>query len=386
MSMPPQGGWQPPQQPGSMPPNHGGPYQGSSGPGPQQPYMGQQPPGYPHAPWPPQGVPPQKDNNLKWLLVAIAVLLVIGVTIGATLLFTRGDRDPSPTPSTSASPGNIASEGDTGPVSIITDAPTCQRFNGINNALAGVEANGWSSQRSALGPASDWTPDQRAQVTAVATAMRNAGEQSVALAKQTPNRLVRELYEQFIAYGRSYADSIDDYTPADNHLASVNVSAGSAIIAICNSITYGSTNRAVSLEPVGPPTELVTDDPAAPQRFVTQSSPTCTSWVEHDKKFDEETADWSKMDTSITGAQWTPEQRAVQHAVLPVLSTWANDMEKAGRKSGDPVLEDFAVAAALYVRAYVSAGDTYIKADSFLTTAAFRFGNTISEACLSASG
>jgi hypothetical protein len=232
MSMPPQGGWQPPHQPSSMPPNPGGPYQGSSGPGPQQPYTGQQPAGYPQAPWPQQGVPPQKGNNLKWLLVAIAVLLVIGVTIGATLLFTRGDGDTPPVPSTSAAPGDIASASDTGPVSIITEEPTCQTFNGINNALAGVEANGWSSQRSALGPASDWTPDQRAQVEAVATAMRNASDQSVALAKQTPNRVVRELYEQFIAYGRSYADNIDTYTPTDNHLASVNVSAGSAIIAI----------------------------------------------------------------------------------------------------------------------------------------------------------
>ncbi len=46
----------------------------------------------------------------------------------------------------------------------------------------------------------------------------------VNLAKQTPHRVVRELYEQYIAYGRAYVDSIPTYMPADDVLADVNVS------------------------------------------------------------------------------------------------------------------------------------------------------------------
>ncbi|MCW2511124.1 MAG: hypothetical protein JWR11_166, partial [Mycobacterium sp.] len=85
MSMPPQGGWQPPHQPGP-PPNQGQPY-GQPGYNPQQP----PPPGWQQGGWSSQPAPPspQKGNSLKWLLIAVAVLLVIGISVGATLIFTR---------------------------------------------------------------------------------------------------------------------------------------------------------------------------------------------------------------------------------------------------------------------------------------------------------
>src|ERR1700759_5065989 len=106
MSVPPQGGWQP-QQPGGPPP-YGVPpgnYPQYSGPQPS----GQQPPGFPQGPCPKQPSPPPKGNSTKWLLIAIALLLVVGVSIGATLLFTRdGGNDPS-NPPTSGTPSDIAS-------------------------------------------------------------------------------------------------------------------------------------------------------------------------------------------------------------------------------------------------------------------------------------
>ncbi len=42
--------------------------------------------------------------------------------------------------------------------------------------------------------------------------MRNAADQTVALAKLTPHRVMRELYQQFIAYARAYSDAIATYT------------------------------------------------------------------------------------------------------------------------------------------------------------------------------
>jgi hypothetical protein len=348
---------------------------------PQQPYMGQQPPGYPQAPWPQQGVPPQKGNSLKWLLVAIAVLLVIGVTIGATLLFTRGGDAPA-APSTSAAPGDIASADDTGPVSIITEEPTCQAYMGINNGIADLEGRGWGDERNSLGPASEWTSEQRELVQSVATGMRNAADQLVVLSKQTPNRLVREMYEQFIAYGRAYADSVPSYSPADNYLASVNVNIGSALFAMCNAITYGSTNRALGLASTSPPSGLASlGDPAEPQRFISSADPSCGPWIEQEQRFVVETSAWSRLDAAIPAAEWTPDQRASQQAVLPILASYGDEMEKLGRSSVNPVLEDFAVASAVYIDAYLTAGDTYVKADGWLSNVAFRLNNAVAAAC-----
>jgi hypothetical protein len=349
--------------------------------------MGPLPPGYPQAPWPQQNVPPQKGNNLNWLLAAIAVLLVIGVTIGATLLFTRGGGNTSPTPSTSDAVDDIASANDTGPVSIITEEPTCKTFNGLNNGLADLEAKGWGAQRSSLGPAAEWTPEQRSQVQTMAAALRNAADQAVALAKQTPHRLVRELYEQFIAFGRAYADSVSTYTPQDNELATTNVAASDALLGICDSIDYGSTGRSVAIDPAGPPTGLAPlRDPEDPQPFVTGSSKNCTDWVHRLDLFNSSTVEWQKRDGSVPASQWTPEQRAVVEATQPLLTEYASDIESLGRQSDNPAFEDFAVTAALYIRTFASVGENYEVGDGWLSFAGFRIANLVSSACRAAAG
>src|SRR6476620_11631561 len=190
-----------PPQPGQWDP-------GAPPPSPHQP-----PPGYYPAPgWGAQQPPPppSKNNGLKWLLVAVAILLVIAISVGVTLFFTRGGSGRDGPTSTSSSPtasGDVASTNDTGPVAIITSDPTCKSWRVLQNTLAAAEANGWSKADKSI-PASEWSPSQRTQFEAVANSMRSTADQAVALAEQTPHRVMRELYEQFIAYGRAYADAV----------------------------------------------------------------------------------------------------------------------------------------------------------------------------------
>jgi hypothetical protein len=386
MSEPPQGGW----QPGPIPPNQGQPYGQPFDPSAYNPQQQPPPPGWQQGSWPPHPgpPPPPKGGGLKWLLIAVAVLLVIAVSIGATLLFTRdgGSGGGGSTP-TSGAPSDIASANDTGPVSIITSDPTCTAYMGVNNSIARVEASGWGAQRSTLGTASLWTADQRLQVEAVTAAMLNAADQLVALAKQTPHRVMRELYEQFIAFGRAYANSVKDYTPADNGLASANVNAGSALASICNSINYGSVSRSLNAEPAPPPTQTPNLGNAEdPQRFVTSSDSTCSSWVTRLDDFNVKTSEWASTDSNVPGSQWTPERRAIQEAVEPLLSAYADDIQFAGQQSSNPVLEDFALTAALYIRTYVTVGDSYTSADGWLGDAGFRIANVVSGACRAVGG
>lgn len=154
MSMPPPGDWQP-----GSPPNHGQPY-GQSGYNPQQPPPGWQPGNWPQPPGPP---PPQKGSSLKWLLIGVAVLLVAGISVGATLLVTR-DGGGGPTTPTSGNGVDVVSANDTGPVTILTDEPTCKSFLSLNDGLAQIEPPGWGESRAGFGPVSEWTPDQRNQV------------------------------------------------------------------------------------------------------------------------------------------------------------------------------------------------------------------------------
>lgn len=84
MTTPPSHGWQP-HQGGHNPYEQSG-YGAPAGGG--QGFPGQAP-GYPPGQWPHS--PPPRGGSTKWILLAVAVLLVIAVTIGATLFFT-GDR------------------------------------------------------------------------------------------------------------------------------------------------------------------------------------------------------------------------------------------------------------------------------------------------------
>lgn len=108
--------------------------------------------------------------------------------------------------------------------------------------------------------------------------------------------------------------------------------------------------------------------------------------VRREDRFVAETTDWSKLDATIAASDWTAEQRALQHAVIPTLSAQGDDMATTGRGSGNPILEDFAVAASVYLKAYLTAGDTYVKADGWLSNVAFRLNNAIGSACEADSG
>lgn len=370
MSMPPQGGWHPPQ-PGNTPPPPSVPY------GPP-PWDGRQP--WPQLP----GQPPQKGSGLKWLLIAVGLLLVVAITIGATLLFTRGSGDTAPTAtSTSAVASDIASANDTGPVAIITSDPTCDAWNAIRASLAGVQGASRWTERDPSSSASTWSPEQRSEIEAVATSFRNAASQAVGLAKQTPHRVVRELYEQFAAYGRAYADRIPTYTSVDDFLALTTISIGESLGGLCDAITYQSAaSRSLAVPSVPPPDRVApVGNPAEPQRFVLVPDATCTLWVQREDRFSGDLAGWFRLDPNPPATQWTPDQKAIQQAAIPIFTSYADDIEAAGRQSNNPVLEDVAVLAAVYFRAYAGSVSNYVAADNYLVVAALRAANTISSAC-----
>ena len=198
---PPSGQWQPPQ-----------PMPGAQQPPPGQPYG--QPPWGPPPMAPPPG-PSNKGSGLKWLLVAFAVLLVVAISVGATLLFTRGNGDSSPTTSTSPSTRRRRHRQRQRHRASVRH----YRRSNVRPVATCCTIRSATRQRQWLGLSATlrfqptaWTPEQRAQYEAVGQAMRSAAEQTVALAKMTPHRVMRELYEQTIAYWRAYADSIPTYT------------------------------------------------------------------------------------------------------------------------------------------------------------------------------
>lgn len=369
MSFQPPGGPPPPPPPGGpLPPGNPYPPQGYPGQWPQQQPWGAGPP------------PKKRGNGWKWGLGALAVLVVIGVTAAVTISVTKdGDGDgPSPTGETFG----LASADDKGPANIITEDPSCAAWRPLIDTLAKTEKNGWDKIDRAI-PAARWTGDQRRQHDEVARVMRTTADQAVQLAKLTPHRVMRELYEQFIAYTRAYVEALPTYTQPDNELAGVSGASSNAITRICTTIEYGIAEARGPLVPAPPnPSEVApVTNPDSPQQFLETGDPTCSDWLQRLAKFGDDTTAWQELDPGLTASEWDARQRDLIDAVIPVMETMADDMEQLGLRSTNPTLQDFAILAAQYRRAYAMALPSYTGEDSYLAGVSAAITSAIADAC-----
>jgi len=370
MNLPP-----PPNQWGSQPPTGGQPG-GAPQWGPPQPWG------------PPPGPPPSRGGKGKWIFGGIALLAVIAVTVVITVLVvgkgSGGGESPTPT---TANGSDFASANDKGPVGIITEDPTCAAWNRINNSAVDVEGRvGWKDRDQSL-PANAWTPEQRSTYETVGKALRDAADQSIALVKSTPHRVMRELYTQFIAYSRALADKIPQYTADDKELGAAPDTLASAIGSICSAISAGSAPALAPLVPkASPPSNLASPgDPSDPQLFLAKRDPVCADWTSALAPFAAATRAWGDIDPALSASQWTPEQKAINDAVGPVMTARADELEQFARRSDNPVLQDFAVLSAQYFRAFVVALPTYTGNDSFVVNTAIYLPLFVDAACQTAS-
>jgi hypothetical protein len=384
MSVPP-----PPNQWGSKPPTGGQPADAQQlGPRP-----GGQPGGVPQ--WgpqqpsgPPPGPPPRRDGKGKWILGGIALLAVIAVTVVITVLVVGKDAGgESPTPGNGRK-SEFASADDKGPVAIITDDPTCDAWGRIAREYsAQAESVKWGDRDQTI-PADAWTADQRSMYDTMGKAVNNGTDQAQNLVKLTPYRVMRELYEQFIAYGRAFVNKIPSYTAQDRYLAGATDGISSALSSVCSAIDYKSAQPFAPLIPeAASPTKIaLPGDAKHPAQFLTSRNPVCSDWTSELSTFDTETAAWRALDPMIPADQWTAEQKAVNDAVAQVMSAHADSLEVLARHSDNAVFEDVGILSALYQRAFVKAIPTYSVADNYLSEAATFLSSSINAACKATAG
>ncbi|BCI84341.1 hypothetical protein MTY66_59660 [Mycolicibacterium sp. TY66] len=379
MTQPPQSGpWgaHPPQQPGNWQGYPGGQH----GPGPQGQWNPQQQ-------WPNPAPAPQKKGPLKWVLGAIALIAVIAVTAVVAVSCAGGNGSNNGgggnTPS-SGSKSDIASANDTGPVSVIIEDPSCAPWQPINDTLANSVKNGWDKRDPSV-PATGWTPETRALYQSAAEAFRKSADQTVPLIKLTPHRVMRELYQQYIAYIRAFVDHVPNYTPNDNYLVSTATIIGMALTNICQAAKSGSAAARGPLVASAPSPSKIAPigDPDKPVRFLMESDQGCSDWTTILDRLQADPAyeKWNKEDTNIPASDWPPEYRAENDAIKSVLTRISEEMTQLGHKSANPIIEDFAVLAAQYSRAYVEGIPTYTSADTDLYNVFWRVSGAISSAC-----
>jgi hypothetical protein len=319
----------------------------------------------------------------------VAAVAVLATVVAAVLLFGGDSGAPKAGNSDNGSgqeTAAVASARDTGPITVITDDPSCIAWSSINNELANGGQGLWNDRDRSV-PASAWTPKQRAQFMAAGQSMRSAAARAVGLVKLTPHRVIRELYQQFIAYARAYSERIPKYTPADNNLAGTANSASSALGAICAAISDGAAAaRGPLVAPSPPPSDIApVGNLASPQPFLTSDNNACPEWKSALDRFGQQTAQWQQLDPNIPSIYWNKEQKAINYAVGPVMNAFAGKLEELGRQSDNPVWQDLANLSAQYRRAFVTALPTYTPTDNHLANAANYASTTVLGACVAVS-
>lgn len=368
MTIPPSGNT-PPSNGVFQPPHGGGPSQYP--PYPQQPW--QQPPA------------PKGGGGLKWLLGCVALLAIIVLTVVVTISVAgNGDRSSVSASSESEDPprSGLASANDTGPAAIIVEDATCAAQGPIFSTWVADTQHGWGD-RDPLLPASAWTPEIRSQYEDAARVMRQTADELTPLVKATPHRVMRELYQQFMAYARAYADAVPTYTPTDNYLARVTIAAADAVANICAAIDYKSAPaRAPLVTPHTSPKDVPgTMDAERPSPFLTKNDVVCEDWGSMLKRFDSDTIKWSETSPDIPASQWAPEQRQIFDDVTPVMRRLASQLQALGAQSDNHTLRDFADLSAQYRMGYVEALPTYTPADKYLANASIRLAGLVNSAC-----
>jgi serine/threonine protein kinase len=376
---------------------------------PQQPTIpppimppGGPPFGGPGAP-PGWGLPPPRRRTRRWWVVggAAAAAVAVAVAVVVTASHTGGHPAAGPTGSGSgpaSSPSTITlptlqafSANDNGPVMIITVDPDCDTWQGLGQEWTGEPLlTKWdpkSPESPINNPASSWTPEQRAVMDRAGTLLRAISKKAEPLAGQTPHRVQRELYEQFIAYARAYANSLANYYPQEDvKLGRAQQAAFNALVGTCNAIADGAADsRAGQLVPGPKPVRVAPpQDPANPQRFIgAPDKATCGEWAAVIDKYNANPTvqGWDKADQKIPADKWTPQQKALADALAPLLIGLADDLERTAGRSNNPTIQDFAAYAAQYQRAYANALPTNTPHDFQLGLAAKSARSLVYEAC-----
>ncbi|WP_238390767.1 MULTISPECIES: hypothetical protein [unclassified Mycolicibacterium] len=314
--------------------------------------------------------------------------MAIALAVVVTVLVVRPDSsgDGPSTLGTNGPASEFASANDTGPVNIITDEPTCDAWNTILGKYSeAMDSVKWDDRDAAI-PASAWTPEQRSMYESAEKAMTQAADQAVNLVKKTPHRVVRVLFEQFIAYTRAFVQRIPSYVSEDANIIGASNGAGDALANMCGAISYRSAQAIAPLVSAvpGPTKVALPEDPNTPTKLLTEPTSVCSEWEPQVTKFADDTQAWRSIDKGIPAKEWTPDQRAVHDAVAPIMLASADEMERLGRQSGNPRFEDVATLAAQYRRAFVLTLPDYKSADSYLALSATNLVRLVNLACKAA--
>lgn len=130
------------------------------------------------------------------------------------------------------------------------------------------------------------------------------------------------------------------------------------------------------------PVTVTAEAPPQPNAVIPSSAdPVCGEWGALNDSYRAKRADWVQTDPNIPADQWSPQQRALTMAVIPVMKDEAADLRRLSEQAADPELKMLLRSAALYEGTFADRLPNYVVADHKYWAAATDFGDAVNSYC-----
>ncbi|SKG96488.1 Uncharacterised protein [Mycobacteroides abscessus subsp. massiliense] len=323
-------------------------------------------------------------NTPHWRTLC-AIVSIAGALAMASLSACdrRHDSTSMPSPGkseTSQQSNEIASSHDTGPITLIVNDPTCGPIREISDSIrpALESLDKFDPQVSA----NKWTAERRSKYQEALLQLNIAAEKYLQVARQTPSRVMRELYLQSVAYYQIFARKIESYVPETHNFALAAKYYVETIEYICSAEfateERKDDHRSVDPGPGAPPLT----EPGVPQVLMREPDPVCPAWIDSMERSEREIQAWRRgFDPSLPAGIWSESQRNLMTAVKPVFQREIEKMNASLKTVSNPTLRDLTALSSLYLSAFVSWSDTYVPQDMWLYNTAVSLRNAIATSC-----
>lgn len=330
---------------------------------------------------------PRKSSDIEMRLRVFGAMLAIAIVLaGASLAGCSRNHGGAPTSDavqsrTSQQAQDIASSHDTGPVTLIVDDPTCGQIREISDSIRPTLES--LDKFDPQIPASQWTDSRRSRYQEALGQLNTAADKYLQIAKQTPSRVMRELYLQSVAYYQAFVTRIDSYVPETHNIALAARYYVETIEYICSAefATEERKDDQRSVDP-GPIAAPSIAEAAIPQVLMKEPDPVCPAWIDSMERSELEIQAWRRgFDPSLPAGTWPESQRNLMASAKPVFQQEINKMNTSLKTVSNPTLRDLTALSSLYLSTFIAWSDTYVPQDMWLYNTAISLRNAIATSC-----
>ncbi len=143
----------------------------------------------------------------------------------------------------------------------------------------------------------------------------------------------------------------------------------------------GSGTRDTAAPTAPAPVTVTAEAPPIDVSVPTSADPVCAEWSPLADGYRAKRAAWVAIDPNISAAQWSPDQRAANMAVIPTLRAEADDLRRLAGKAQNDLLATLMRSQAQYEDAYANRLPNYQPNDQRLWQAVTDFGNSVNSVC-----